>query len=203
MQGDELLPGGQNIVRRSTGFRAPYRRGRDRPLKPLKKLRESFCVEIGADFLAFGLDVRAMMMVSRKRCDDRLAQPLRVRVGKIKRRNLLDMVVKQPRVIDQRQQYQRLAPRQRRALSAEQRTRCKLRASARIGPAARDCRPAGRRLRLALASALPTGTAKTAERSSAARALPKSARALLIATRITGLPGRCEHPLEPRGKILP
>src|SRR6266566_1402113 len=52
MQGDELAPGGKNILARGTGLRAPHRRGRDRPLNPLKSLRKSGRGEVGAHLLA-------------------------------------------------------------------------------------------------------------------------------------------------------
>ena len=41
MQGDELAPGGKNILARRAWFDTPHRPGRDCELNPLKNLRKS------------------------------------------------------------------------------------------------------------------------------------------------------------------
>src|ERR1700751_4280394 len=100
MQGDELLPGGQNIVRGGTGFRTPHPRGRNRPLKPLNKLRESSTSEVGAQFFALRRVVTGMVMVGGEGRDDCFTNLLRFGMHEIERGDLLDMIVQQPRVTD-------------------------------------------------------------------------------------------------------
>jgi len=59
MQGDELVPGGKNVLRGSTRSRPPHRRGRDREINPLKNLRKSARCEIGAHLFAIRLPQNA------------------------------------------------------------------------------------------------------------------------------------------------
>ena len=107
--------------RAAPGLRAPHRRGRDRPLNPLKNLRKSASFEIGAHFLGLFGRLRAMVMVVGEGGDDAGAQLVRLGMGQFQRRHLFQMVVQQPGVIDQGLQDQRLAAGHRAALAAHDR----------------------------------------------------------------------------------
>src|SRR5258708_34876327 len=98
MQGDQLAPGGKNILPRGTWLRAPHRRGRDRPLNPLKRLRESAPREAGAHLLALlGWFWRMVMAVGEGR-DDAGARLVGLGMGELQRRHLRHMVMQQPGV---------------------------------------------------------------------------------------------------------
>ena len=51
MQGDQLVPGGKNVLARRARLGAPHRRSRDHQLNPLKGLRKSARFEVGPHFL--------------------------------------------------------------------------------------------------------------------------------------------------------
>src|SRR5258705_6229168 len=135
MQGYQLMPGGKNVLARGAGLRAPHRRGRDGPLNPLKNLRKSARGKIGPDFFALLGGLWTVMMVVAEGGDDAGAQFVRLGMGQFQRRRLFEMVVQQPRMIDQGLQNQRLAARDRAALAAHDRAGRKLRTRRLIGPA--------------------------------------------------------------------
>ena len=132
--------------RAAPGLRAPHRRGRDRPLNPLKNLRKSACRKVGAHLFALLGGLRTVVMVVGEGGDDAGAQFVRLGMGQFQRRHLLQMVVQQPGVIDQRLQNQRLAAGNRAALAAHDRAHRELRARHLIGLAV-DGLAAGRALR--------------------------------------------------------
>src|SRR6267378_1585153 len=148
MQGYQLVPGGKNVLARGARLRAPYRRGRDRTLNPLKNLGKSPRGEVGPDFFALPGGLRTVVMVVGEGTDDAGAQFVRLGMGQFQRRHLLEMVVQQPRMIDQGLQNERLAARDRTALAAHDRAQRKLRARRLIGPAVDGLAP-GRALRAA------------------------------------------------------
>src|SRR5216684_484939 len=150
MQGYQLVPGGKNVLARRAGLRPPHRRGRDRTLNPLKNLRKSARGEVGSHFLALFGGLRTVVMVVGEGTDDAGAQFVRLGMGQFQRRNLLEMVVQQPGMIDQGLQNQGLAAGDRAALAAHDRARRKLWARRLIGPAV-DGLAAARALRAAAA----------------------------------------------------
>jgi hypothetical protein len=77
-----------------------------------------------------------MMVVVREGGDDAGAQLVRLAMGEFEGSDLLEVVVQQPGVVDQAEQDQRLAPRNRAALAAQQRACRELRARRLIGAAA-------------------------------------------------------------------
>ena len=74
-----------------------------------------------------------MVMVERECRHDAGAQLVGLAMGKLQRTDLLEMVVQQPGVVDQGQQDQGFAARDRRALAAHDRARSKLGARRLIG----------------------------------------------------------------------
>src|SRR6202040_119362 len=86
--------------------------------------------------------VCAKMMVVGKGRDDGGAQLVGLRVGQFQRRHFLQMIMKEPGVIDQALQDQRLAARESAALATHDRACRKLRARRLIGPAG-EARTAG------------------------------------------------------------
>src|SRR6476646_3449592 len=135
MQGDELVPGGKNILARRAGLRAPHRVRRDRPVNPLKNLRKSARFEIGAHPGALFSWLLDMVVIMTEDGDDSGAQFVRLGVSQFQRRDLLEMVMQQPGVIDQGLQDQRLAPGDRAALAAHDRAQGELGAGGLIWPA--------------------------------------------------------------------
>jgi hypothetical protein len=77
-------------------LRPPHRRGRDRPLNPLKSLRKSGRGKIGAHLLSLLGRFRTLVMVVGEGRDDAGAQFMGLRMGQFQRRHLLQMVVQQP-----------------------------------------------------------------------------------------------------------
>src|SRR5690242_10476897 len=136
MQDNELMPGRQNVVTRSTGAGAPHRRGRDRSFNPLKNLRKSGRVEVGMHLLGLLLCVRGMMMLGGEGREDPGAQLVSLWMGELERGSLFQMLVQQPGVVDQALQNQRFAAGKGRALAAHDRTVGELRARRLIGAAA-------------------------------------------------------------------
>ena len=70
MQGDELVPGGKNVLARRAGPSAPHRRGRDPLVNPLNNLRKSARFELGANLRALFGDVASMVVVVTEGGDD-------------------------------------------------------------------------------------------------------------------------------------
>src|SRR5436190_23698786 len=101
MQGNKLLPGGKNVLPCGPDLHAPDRLGRDRAANPLKYLRKSARFEIGAPFLGLFFDVGRMVMVASKRRDNGGAALVGRGVWKFQGRYLVQMVVQEPRGIDQ------------------------------------------------------------------------------------------------------
>lgn len=66
MQGDQLVPGGKNVLAGGADLHAPYRLGRDRPLNPLKNLGKSPRGEVGAHFPGVTIVVSADLPPSLK-----------------------------------------------------------------------------------------------------------------------------------------
>src|SRR6185312_4882846 len=135
MQGDELAPGGKNIVARRALPGTPHGSRRDRPLNPLKKRLESASLEVGAHPLGLLGGIRRMMMIVGEGRDDAGAQFVRLGVSHLQRRYLLQMVMQEPGVVDQALQDQGLPSGQARALATQQRARRKLGARRLVGPA--------------------------------------------------------------------
>src|SRR5258708_35435472 len=100
MQGDELAPGGKNILPRGASLRPPYRRGRDRPLNPLKGLRKSGRGEVGAHLLSLLGWFRTLVMVVGEGREDAVAPFMGLGMGPVQRRDRLQIVVQQPGMID-------------------------------------------------------------------------------------------------------
>src|SRR5258708_1147773 len=148
MQAYQLVPGGTNVLARRAPLRAPPRPARDPTLTPLKILGKSARGEVGPDFFALSGGLRTVVMVVGEGTDDAGAQFVRLGMGQFQRRHLLEMVVQQPRMIDQGLQNQCLAARDRTALATHDRAQRKLRARRLIGPAVDGLAP-GRALRAA------------------------------------------------------
>ena len=135
MQGDELMPGGQNVLARRARPHGPHRRGRDRLINPLKYLRKLALLKIGAHSLAGVAILSAVVVVVGESGDDPGAQLVGFRVRKLEGCDLLEMVVQEPGMVNQSQQDQGLAALDRRALAAHDRAARKLRARRLVGPA--------------------------------------------------------------------
>ena len=112
--------------------------------------------------------IGGLMVVLGEGGDDRSAQPVRLRMGEFQRRDFLEMVLEQPRMVEQRGQDQRLAARHRAALAAHDRAGGELRARDHIRRAAgkprllRAARKAAPPLRPAIAPAAAAAAAPIA-----------------------------------------
>src|SRR4051794_17809489 len=116
MQADELPPGDQNVVWRGALPRAPDRGRRDRGCDALGERGEIPRCELGL----YSCRVERRRM--RRDVDERGFQPLSVAMPEFQRRQLLQMIVQQPGMIERGLQDQRLAPRKRAAMAAVHRT---------------------------------------------------------------------------------
>ena len=112
MQGDKLLPGHKNIVRRGRRLGPPDRGGGDRLGDPLHGLGKMAPGEFRPQ--RFGIESRGMG----RDIDQCALEPLGIGMAEFERGELLEMIVQQPRVVERRQQDQRLAPGDRRAVAA-------------------------------------------------------------------------------------
>ena len=98
MQGDELAPGGKNILARRAWFDTPHRPGRDCELNPLKNLRKSARFEVSPHFVGLFGGLGAVVMVVGKGRDNPGAQFVGLGVAQFQRRHLFQMLVQQPGV---------------------------------------------------------------------------------------------------------
>src|SRR3954469_23830350 len=134
MQGDQLMPGGENVVPCGALTGAPHRRGRDTALNPLKSLRKSALLEVAAHLLGQLAGVRRMVMVVGKSGDDAGPELMDLGMGELQGRDFLEMIVQQPGVVDQDLQDQGLAAGDGAALAAHDRACRELRARRLVGP---------------------------------------------------------------------
>ena len=74
MQGDQLVPGGKNVLAGGADLHAPHRLGRDRTFNPLKNLGKSASREVGAHFFGLLFRLRALVVVMSEGGDDGGAQ---------------------------------------------------------------------------------------------------------------------------------
>src|SRR5262245_2308087 len=127
MQGNKLLPGGQDIIRRSLRPGPPNRGGGDRLVNSRGRLGKSPAVELGHH----GRPVRRAPVSENV---DHLALELGgFGLAKLYRRELLQMLVQEPGVIDDSLQDERLTRRNGGAMRAMHGARGKLRARGDIG----------------------------------------------------------------------
>src|ERR1700733_3799278 len=140
MQGDELVPGGKNILLGGPDPRAPHRRGCDPALNPLKNLRKSGGRQIGPHLFGLLGSVRRMVMVVGEGRDDAGAELVGLAMGQLERCDLLEVIVQNPGMVDEALQDQRLPAGQGAALAAHDRARRKLRTGRLIGAARQGTR---------------------------------------------------------------
>ena len=119
MQGDELLPGDQNVLRRSVRPRAPDRLGGDRSLDPLQHLAELPVAQFRPQ--GFWLKARGVVGGMRGDVDQGGFEVFGPQVAELQRTEFLEMVVQQPGVVDRRLQNEGFAGRHRGARTAMQR----------------------------------------------------------------------------------
>src|SRR3954469_10599841 len=134
MQGDQLMPGGENVVPCGALAGAPHRRRRDAALNPLKSLRKSALLEVAAHLLGQLAGVRRMVMVVGKSGDDAGPELMDLGMGELQGRDFLEVIVQQPGVVDQDLQDQGLAAGDGAALAAHDRACRELRACRLVGP---------------------------------------------------------------------
>src|ERR1700722_10397414 len=108
MQGDELVPGGRNILPGGPAPRAPHRRGCDPALNPLKNLRKSGSRQIGPHLFGLLGSIRRMVMIVGEGRDDAGAEFVGLGMGKLERCDLLEVTVQNPGMVDETLQDQRL-----------------------------------------------------------------------------------------------
>src|SRR5579863_2202233 len=152
-QGEELLPGQQNIGRAGTGPGTPDRRCGDAALDAFEQTGKAALGEFSRERrgllracrLALSTKIFGEMMG--ENVNQRAFQFLRISVAELGRRKLLDVVVEEPRMGDCRLQDQGFIARDRGAMAAMQRAGGKLRARRDIGlPAAKGGRRGTRRV---------------------------------------------------------
>ena len=101
MQGDQLLPGHQNIVGRGLRARAPDRRCGDGAGDPVHHRREIAGGELGLE--RRGIERRRMARIMGGDVDQRRLQPLGVGMAEFERGQLFQVVVQQPGMVERRQ----------------------------------------------------------------------------------------------------
>jgi hypothetical protein len=106
MQGNQLMPGGENVVPCGTLAGAPHRRGRDAAINLLNNLRKSALLEVAAHLFGLLAGVRRVVMVVGKGGDDAGPELMGLGMGEFQGRDLFEMVVQQPGVVDQALQDQ-------------------------------------------------------------------------------------------------
>ncbi len=127
MQGNQLPPRRQHVLRRSLAAGAPDRRGGDSFLDAGCKVSKPAPIKFGRD----GLAVRRLAMG--KDIDQLPLDPRRIGVAELEFRKLLQMLVQQPGMIDHGPQDERLAARNGGTVAAVHRARRKLRARNDVG----------------------------------------------------------------------
>src|SRR3954447_10169921 len=133
MQGDQLMPGGENVVPCGALAGAPHRRRRDAALNPLKSLRKSTLLEVAAHLLGELAGVRRMVMVVGEGGDDTGPELMDLGMGQLQGRDFLEMIVEEPGVVDQDLQDQGLPAGDGAALAAHDRACRQLRARRLVG----------------------------------------------------------------------
>ena len=118
MQGNELVPGGENIVPRRAFEGGPHGSRRDRPLNSLKKRRKSAPLEIGTHLFGLLGGVGRVVMIIGEGRDDAGPQLVGLGIGHFQRRDLLEVIMQKPGVVNQALQDQGLAAREAGALWA-------------------------------------------------------------------------------------
>src|SRR3954451_21893717 len=108
MQGDQLMPGGENVVPCGALAGAPHRRRRDAALNPLKSLRKSALLEVAAHLLGQLAGVRRMVMVVGKCGDDAGPELMVFGMDELQDVNSLEVIVQQPGVVSHNLQDQGL-----------------------------------------------------------------------------------------------
>src|SRR3954453_9061810 len=143
MQGNQLMPGGENVVPCCALAGAPHRRGRDAALNPLQGLRKSALLEVAAHLLGELPGVRRMVMVVGEGGDDAGPELMDLGMSKLLGRDFLEVIVQQPGVVDQNLQDQGLPAGDGAALAAHDRACCDLRTRRLVGPGGQLDRPRG------------------------------------------------------------
>src|SRR3984957_18346109 len=140
MQGNELMPGGKNILLGCPDPRAPHRGGRDPTLNPLKNLRKSGFRQIGPH--PFGLlgSVRRVVMIVGEGRDDAGAEFVGLGMGQLERCDLLEVAMQNPGMVDETLQDQRLPAGQRAALTTHDRACRELRTGRLVRPSERGAK---------------------------------------------------------------
>src|SRR5581483_1419945 len=93
MQGNQLVPGGKNVVPRRALAGAPHRRRGDGALNPLKNLQKSALFEVAAHLLGLLLRVRRVVMVVDEGADNGGPQLVGLGMGKLQGGHLLKVVM--------------------------------------------------------------------------------------------------------------
>ena len=101
MQGDQLLPGHQNIVGRGVRARAPDRRGGDCGGHPVHHRGQVAGGELGLE--RRGIEGGRMTRTMGGDIDQRRLEPLGVGMAEFERRKLFQVVVQQPGMVERRQ----------------------------------------------------------------------------------------------------
>src|SRR5262245_62338784 len=112
MQGDKLLPCGQDVLGCGVRLRAPDRGRGDGPADAAGDLAQAPAAELGGH----GLAVRRSAVGDD--VDQLALDPGRLGVPELHSCELLEMIVQQPRMVDGGLQDERLAPRNRGAVAA-------------------------------------------------------------------------------------
>src|SRR5437879_1187092 len=134
MQGNQLMPGGENVVPCGALAGAPHRRGRDAALNPLKNLQKPALLEVAAHLLGLLAGVRRVVMIVGEGGDDAGPELMDLGMGELQGRDFLEVIVQQPGVIDQDLQDQGLPAGDGAALTAHDRACRQLGARRLIGP---------------------------------------------------------------------
>src|SRR6516162_11281102 len=124
MQGNELLPGQENIIRRGFRTRTPDRRGGDRALDARELIGKAAADELGGERGPLGFTVIAarfaeiLAKMMGKDVDQRAFKLLGIGVAEFGGGQFLEMIVQQPGVIDCSLEDQRFATRNRGTMAA-------------------------------------------------------------------------------------
>src|SRR3954468_18173453 len=201
MQGDQLMPRGENVVPCGALASAPHRCGRDAALNPLKRLGKSALLEVAAHLLGELPGVRRMVMVVGKGGDDAGPELMDLGMSELQRRDFLKVIVQQPGVVDQDLQDQGLPAGDGAALAAHDRACRQLRARRLVrsgGQLDRTGRAAAATKSLTAESIRASPTAGLELAAAGPRAEIATATAKAAAPAFGG-----KGALKPLGKILP
>src|SRR5437762_325146 len=126
VQGNKLFPGQKNVVWSRVGACSPDAGGGNSPLDSSDQARLPLGLQHASELLRLGI---ALM---RQQIEQARLEPLRIRVAELDSREFLEMIVREPGVIEDRLNDQCFPPRNGGAMAPQEWARCKLRTQSQV-----------------------------------------------------------------------